>query len=307
MSAFIAWEGPSPVTGEPMVLILTGLSNNTKTGPMYQAWLLLRNMTPFEGLKSGADRGICGDCVHRSGPRRTCYVSMFNGPIRVWRKFIEGFYPTLSVAQASDVLAGQSLRITAYGDPAFVPFEVWDGLLAKASGWAGYTHQWRTCDPRFRALLMASVETLEEMAEAQARGWRTFRARPLDAPLAAGEFACPASDESGHRATCLTCQLCRGTSSPARSVSILLHGKGAAPLPRAGLLGRRGRYDALRTEIANAGSGVFHGGPADAYRARLALSQFYRRRRASVKIRGKRIADGLVRFWLSPTTPESRP
>lgn len=258
MKAFIAWEGPSPITGEPMVLILTGLSANTKTGPMYQAWLLLRNMTPFEALKSGADRGICGDCVHRSGERRTCYVSMFNGPIGIWRKFVQGFYPTLSVDQAAEVLGGQSVRVTAYGDPAFVPFDVWDGLLAKAAGWAGYTHQWRTCDPRFRALLMASVETLEEMAEAHAQGWRTFRARPLDAPLTKAEFGCPASDEGGHRATCLTCQLCRGQASPAKSVSILLHGKVAAPRP-----GPRSRYDALRTEIVNTGSGVFHGQPSE--------------------------------------------
>jgi hypothetical protein len=39
------------------------------------------------------------------------------------------------------------------------------------------------------------------------------------------EFACPASDEMGHRTTCERCQLCRGTSSPARSVAIVVHGK----------------------------------------------------------------------------------
>jgi hypothetical protein len=289
--AFIAWEGPSPVTGEPIVLIVTGPSMNAKTGPMYQAWLLVRNQTPFDALKSGSDRAICGDCVHRAGPRRTCYVSMFNGPIHIWRKFLEGFYPRLTPEQSAEAMRGQSLRLTAYGDPAFVPFEIWQALLSQASGWAGYTHQWRTCDPRLRALCMASVETLEELQLAQAAGWRTFRARPFTAPLVAGEFQCPASDEGGHRSTCARCQLCRGTSSPAKSVSILLHGKSAAP--RTGV---RSRYDQLRDDLATAGVSELVLGPGDRERARLALNQYYRRRQLPVAFTTKHLGAGRYRF-----------
>jgi len=290
--AFIAWQGPSPVTGDAMVLILTGLSSNAKTGPMYQAWLLLRDMTPFDGLKTGADRALCGDCVHRSGETRTCYVSMFNGPIGIYRKFLLGFYPKLEPAAGAAALKDQAVRITAYGDPAFVPFEIWEQLLAQASGWVGYTHQWETCDQRFRSLLMASCETEREVDRAHAAGWRTFRARPSTAPLRADEFACPASDEGGHRATCLDCQLCRGTSSPAKSVSILLHGKAAANK------NLRGRYDGLRRDILDRGYGEMALSESERSRAFLALRQYYRRRDQPVIVRSKRIDAGQYRFWL---------
>jgi hypothetical protein len=48
---------------------------------------------------------------------------------------------------------------------------------------------------------------------------------PHEQPFAQAEFRCPASDEMGHRTTCDACALCRGTSSPARSVAIVAHGK----------------------------------------------------------------------------------
>lgn len=292
MEGFIAWQGPSPVDGRPIVLVITGPSLNTKTGPMCQAWLLVRDVGPFEALSTGHDRSICGDCVHRSGERRTCYVSMFHGPRQIWARLEAGGYPVLSVAEASARLADQQLRATAYGDPAFVPFEVWDELLAEVSGWAGYTHQWRTCDPQFRSMLMASVETVDELAEAQAAGWRTFRARAASDPLLPGEFQCPASDEAGHRTTCARCQLCRGTSSPAKSVSILLHGKGAAA--RRG--GPRTRWDSLRAQIRVGGSGLLRLTPTGRLQAVLALRQWYRRRGEDVDIRSRHVGDGVYRF-----------
>jgi len=75
-----------------------------------------------------------------------------------------------------------------------------------------------------------------EFIVAHLAGWRTFRVRLSSDPLLVIsprrgsnrvplEFVCPASDEAEHRATCQQCQLCRGTSSPARSVTILAHGK----------------------------------------------------------------------------------
>ena len=106
---------------------------------------------------------------------------------------------------------------------------IWRVLLTTAAGWVGYTHAHRRCDPRFRDILMASVDSEREFFDAGFRGWRTFRVRGQDDALIAGaEFACPASDELGHRTTCQACQLCRGTSSPARSVSIIAHGHNGA-------------------------------------------------------------------------------
>lgn len=320
MSGFIAWQGPSPVTGDPLVLVLTGPSLNTKTGPMYQAWLLLRDTTPFEAIKTGADEAICGACVHRgkaqtkfqsgtenvpkhsagtrnirlndiSSSRRTCYVSMFNGPIHIWRKLAE--YPVLSVGEAARRLDGEHVRVTAYGDPAFVPYEHWRSLLRFTAGHVGYTHQWRTCDLRFRSMLMASVESEREANEAHRQGWRTFRARAASEPIRADEFQCPASDEGGHRSTCVRCRLCRGTSSPAKSVSILLHGRGAAPR-----LGQCDKYGALRQDIHTKGHGDLRLTPAERGRVMLALRIFYLRRKAAAVPRSKRISDGLYRFWL---------
>jgi hypothetical protein len=118
------------------------------------------------------------------------------------------------------------LRLGAYGDPAAIPFEVWRALLQATRSWIGYTHSWRVCDPRFKTIVMASVDTVDEFVTAGLKGWRTFRIRHRDEPLIAGaEFQCPASDEMGHRTTCAECRLCRGTSSPARSVAIFPHGK----------------------------------------------------------------------------------
>jgi hypothetical protein len=293
MSGFIAWQGPSPMTGDPTVLVLTGRSMNEKTGPMYQAWLLLRDVSPFEGLKSGTDRAICGDCVHRSGKRRTCYVSMFNGPIKIWRGMQDGRYPIVDPSEGGRRLAGEHVRATAYGDPAFVPFDVWAAILSRAAGWAGYTHQWRSCDTRFRSLLMASVDSPSEAIEARGRGWRTFRARPSWMPLEHGEFQCPASEEGGHRSTCIRCQLCRGTSSPAKSVSIFLHGKGAAPR-----IGPRARYNGLRSELAEKGHSDMRLSVGERQRVVLALRHYYLRHKQDVTLRTKSIGDGLYRFWI---------
>jgi hypothetical protein len=222
---------------------------------------------------------------------------MFNGPIGIWRKFILGFYPKLAPAAAARALRGQSVRITAYGDPAFVPFEIWQSLLAEASGWVGYTHQWRGCDRRFQGLLMASVESEREARAAQARGWRTFRARSAGALLLASEFQCPASDEGGHRATCLDCQLCRGSASPAKSVSIWLHGKGAAARR-----GPRVKYNGLRDQLRTFGKGELACAPADRARVMLALKQYYRRRHEPVRLSSKQVGEGVYRFSLQPAT-----
>jgi len=97
------------------------------------------------------------------------------------------------------LLEGRHVRLGAYGDPAAIPFEVWRQLLATAAGHSRTPHAWRTCDPRFKAIAMASVDDVREFHEAGLRGWRTFRIRRTvdDAIIAGAEFVCPASDEAG--------------------------------------------------------------------------------------------------------------
>lgn len=240
----IFYRGPSLLTGDEIVGILTGLdsgSHNPKTGPIAQAWILRADMPPMDAKRANMDDAVCGDCAlrGRDGRNSGCYVVPWQGPYRVYKSFIEGAYPSVTWPELQAVVEGRVIRLGAYGDPAAIPFETWQAMLLTAASWVGYTHQHRTCDRRFRTIVMASVESESDAIDAWARGWRTFRIRRQGGALIrlsrrpnvvtrlelATEFVCPASDEAGHRTTCAECRLCRGTSSPARSVAIYPHGK----------------------------------------------------------------------------------
>jgi len=226
----IFYRGPSLLTGDTILGIFTGLtvrSLNPKTGPVVQTWILRSDVAPMTAVRRNSDDAICGDCALRGdeGHNRRCYVVPWLGPNNVYRVASAGGYPEVSWREIRTRLEGRSLRLGAYGDPAAIPFEVWQTLLSTSSGWVGYTHQWKRCDPRFRSIVMASVDSLAELEDAQAQGWRTFRVLDRgDILLARRECRCPASDEAGHRTTCERCQLCRGTNRPARSIAIRAHG-----------------------------------------------------------------------------------
>lgn len=222
------FEGPSLLTGDPIVGVITGLdkgSHNRKTGAVAQAWVIRADQSPQDAKRQNRDDAVCGDCQLRGqdGRDSKCYVPGFVPGI-VYRHLED--YPTVSWPELHAVMEGRTVRVCAYGDPAAIAFEIWQQVLSTAAGWVGYSHAWRYADPRFKTLLMASVDTEDEFVVASLSGWRTFRIRMPGAPLIAGaEFACPASDEMQHRVSCVECQLCRGTSSPARSVAIVAHGK----------------------------------------------------------------------------------
>jgi hypothetical protein len=243
------WRGPSVIDGSEVAAIVTFVSANAKTGPMAQAWVLCADTAPNDATHTGQDRAVCGDCAFRDGTAgRSCYVATWLGPLNVWKAWQAGDYPVVSEARAHELIADK-LRLSAYGDPAAVPFEAWYPAIARADV-IGYTHLWRTCDPRFRRICMASVETPEQHAEARAAGWRTYRARLEDEPLLPGEIVCPASHEAGQRVTCAQCMLCRGARSgdAVKSIAILVHGTRA----RRFIELREGmpRYSASRTTTA---------------------------------------------------------
>lgn len=240
----VFYRGPSLLTGDPIVGIVTGLesgSANPKTGPMVQAWILRPDLPPMDAKRQNLDDAICGDCKLRGdgGFGAVCYVAAWQGPNNVYKRFTKGDYLEASWLELQALVEGRHLRLGAYGDPAAVPFEIWRMLLATAGGHVAYTHQWRTCDRRLQAIAMASVDSVHEFHVAHLAGWRTFRVRKRSDELLSIsnienqhnnyriplEFVCPASDEGEHRSTCQRCQLCRGTSSPARSVAIVVHGK----------------------------------------------------------------------------------
>ena len=234
----ILYRGPSVLDGAPIVVIATGLrtaSANSKTGNIIQTWILREDMSPQAAVDAGLDSSICGNCPHRGtlktvirngvevtkNVNRSCYVTIFQAPRNIWASFHRGIYRDY---QDGD-LAGRTVRLGAYGDPAAVPVGVWQSALEGAAGWTGYTHQWRLeGSEALQPYAMASCDTLQDYQDAKAAGWRTFRVRSAVEPLAALEIKCPASAEAGKRTNCASCLLCAGTSKLAKDIAIIAHG-----------------------------------------------------------------------------------
>ncbi|MFN3573613.1 MAG: hypothetical protein ACK4TR_08810 [Phenylobacterium sp.] len=225
----ILWEGPSALDGAPIVVIATGIaakSGNEKTGDMVQTWIMRQDVAPHHALKTGQDASVCGDCMHRPANGGSCYVKVFQAPLSVWNAYQRGVYPRILPGEARDLFAGRMVRLGSYGDPAAAPYDLWAAIVGRAKGWTGYTHQWRTCDHRFANLLMASADSEAEGVTARAFGWRTFRIRTADEPVAPkAEFVCPASAEAGYRTDCASCRACGGTMAKAKASPVIVaHG-----------------------------------------------------------------------------------
>jgi hypothetical protein len=121
----------------------------------------------------------------------------------------------------------KAVRLGTYGDPAAVPARIWEALISLSNGHTGYTHQWRT-HPELKSLCMASVDTVNDMHEARAQGWRTFRVDGTHVIGAQkGEVLCPASKEAGKKLTCEQCLACCGADGRKGSIYIPAHGSGA--------------------------------------------------------------------------------
>lgn len=211
------------------VVIATGFghkSRNTKTGNMIQIWILPRNENPVHAVKNNTDDVICGDCPLRgvNGRDRTCYVTVFQAPNQIWKAYNKGNYSKLP---SFDVFQGRKVRFGSYGDPVFIPFDIVHSIARVASGWTGYTHQWR--NPLFAAYagyFMASTENIEGTKQAHAQGWRTFRVA-ANLETLPGEIICPNTTRG---ITCEQCGLCKGTAIKAKSILIEVHGQGSKNL-----------------------------------------------------------------------------
>ena len=231
MPGFVFYDGPSLIDGAPIIGIAVLESSNIKTGNMVQTYILRADMAPLAAIASGADASICGDCAHRGDKQtkraRTCYVDVAKSVQSVFAAWIRGAYPQVAPSDGARIVAGRVVRIGSYGDPAAIPARHWRALIRRASGHTGYTHQWRQWFARgLRAIVMASADSAQDRDMARAMGWRTFRVRTADEPLAAREIVCPASPEGGDRRQCITCQACDGAPRGATqaSVAIIVHG-----------------------------------------------------------------------------------
>jgi len=237
-NGYIVYEGPSAIDGAPIVVIATGFANrsaNGKTGDMIQTWIIRSDIAPHHAVKSGDDASVCGGCIHRPAMRAEvtargeafvpCYVKTFQAPLSVYGGYQRGIYPRADAAQIAALCADRMVRIGSYGDPYAAPIFIWRAMTSQAKGWTGYTHQWRQAGAGWRALVMASADTLQDMADAHAKGFRTFRVTSKPFENVKGlETVCPASKEKGAVTDCATCRACMGTSGKARaSVQIARH------------------------------------------------------------------------------------
>jgi hypothetical protein len=221
----ILYEGPSQIDEGPIVGLITGIdrvSANKKTGPMAQLWILRSDKHPVDALRDGTDASVCGECPLRGefGKKRGCYVNLHKGLGATWKKYLNGGYPKYTFRQAIPHLAGRRIRLGAYGDPAALPSGLLRQLVKVAARHTGYTHQWREF-PRLKDILMASVESLKEMEEAQAKGWRTYRIVPEFTDITAEEIECPNVTKG---TLCFECSLCSGNKTAAKSIAIEVHG-----------------------------------------------------------------------------------
>jgi hypothetical protein len=250
----ILWQGASLIDGAPVVAIASKIltaSKNEKTGAMVQTYIIRSDIDPMDAVKSGDDVSVCGNCKHRpflvklakarakllrlNAPvADPCYVQVAKSVKSVFAAFKRGRYAAPGIDYDVKLLPllfeGLAFRIGTYGDPTAIPFQVWRAATLKALFDNGYTHQWQ--DPRFAAfklLCMASVDSLEEMHEAQAMGWRTFRVRGAQEPLDREvERPCPASKEAGKKTSCDKCKGCGGIGAKAKiSFAIISHGIGS--------------------------------------------------------------------------------
>jgi hypothetical protein len=231
------YDGPSVLDGQPILGIVTGLkdkpglaSENPKTGAMVMTWIIRKDVAPHLALHSGQDESVCGQCPLRPFTAKgtgnpLCYASCSGGRagiVNIYRSYEMGNIPTLLPSQSMELLRGKKVRVGAYGDPAAIPYMRWAFLLHFTEATIGYTHQWRTCDGRFRNWLMASVDSEEERREAKEMGWRTFR---IGSSRQTGEVVCPGSVEAGRILTCSACLHCDGWRTERKSdVVIAPHG-----------------------------------------------------------------------------------
>jgi len=229
----ILYQGPSRLTGEPIVAIATIDSQNPKTADMVQVWILRGDMRPMEAVRQNKDDAICGDCPQRWNLGGACYVIVSKAPESVYRRltFGDGYQDENHIRRVKKALLQRTIRLGAYGDPCAVPFEVWESLIAQGCQlWTGYTHQWKDVkNQKYRELLMASCDSFEDAKQAKDMGWRFFLVQRLletNLPALGKVIECPSTARD---ATCDDCTACDGTradtrSTLAASIVIEVHG-----------------------------------------------------------------------------------
>ena len=217
-------------------------SQNDKTGDFIQACFIRRDVPPDIALKTSDYRSVCHDCIHGADFQGTCYVQVPRSILTMYKTFHRGRYTRLDLENPFhvDALRTKPFRFGTYGEVTSISSSFWDRFwkAVAPSDWTGYTHQWKRSEMLpFRAFLMASVDSPDELREAWRMGWRTFRVRGIGEPILRGEFECPASELAGKRLQCDSCLACKGLGQRDRkpvngampgSVTLEVHGQSAS-------------------------------------------------------------------------------
>jgi len=212
----VIWEGKSPYDGAEIMILAVCIkdpSNNRKTGWMIQIYILVKSVSPVEAVKLELDASVCGNCSMRWNKGGGCYVlPIWMTPM--WKKGLEA--PRITPTELAKLANKYNtpIRQGAWGDPAMVPMDVWEELENAVSNKKGssYTHQWEWVSPEYAKFSMASVENLKQKADAQAKGYRTFRIVDDESEIVEDERLCL---NSSRGIQCRECGECGGNRSKA--------------------------------------------------------------------------------------------
>ena len=236
----VVYRGPSQINGSQIFMAVTGLVDNTnrKTGAMLQTYIMVEQESPISAVRSGRDVAICAGCKHRvdyaqylftNKMRRTCYVNIGQGPRAIYEHdFCKGYRLLSTPAELMTLGDGRLIRVGTYGDPVAVPISIWESLLHRATGYTGYTHQWK--NPRYtdyKRFCQASVDNEEEARLAAGMGWGYFRVMASSGwALIHNEGLCPASNAAGKVMQCDVCLKCSGVDNQVHPnyIAIPAHG-----------------------------------------------------------------------------------
>jgi len=215
---YVIYEGKSELTNDNIVGIITMQSTNRKVGNIPNLWILPKDISPIDAFREQKDDSVCGDCSLRQNQGGGCYVTIFQAPSSVYKSYKRGLYPKLS---NYTMLYDTRIRFGAYGDPSALPKEVLDELNLYAHKQSlAYTHQWHK-QAHLKSFAMASTDSVEETILAHDMGWRTFRVTNDIESLLPNEIICPNTTKG---INCITCGLCNGNKSKAKSIVIESHG-----------------------------------------------------------------------------------
>ena len=149
-SGYVIYEGPSLLTGDPVVCVVTLRSRNRKTADMPQTWIMRSDMHPIDANRLGRDDANCGHCPsrgnatterdHGQADDRACYVD-WKPVISIYGAYKRGSYPVASGHAAIAAIGrGKTVRLGAYGDQAAVPSYIAESLISEASAHTAYSH-----------------------------------------------------------------------------------------------------------------------------------------------------------------------